>query len=150
MNAWQPVLTLIVAAAALLVSWNYNRSQARIARARLRLDLFEHRMAVYDEVTKYMQHQIEHHGQVEDVTPFLQNVSRAKWLFDESVTLWIEKELLVEVGKLSMSRRTASFMPDGPEKAEKLLAASDAGMHFYDQYRRRDEVFGSFLRIGST
>lgn len=149
MNHWQPILTLFVATAALLVSWGYNRSQARIAKAKLRLDLFEHRMAVYDEVTKYMQHQIGHHGEVEDVTPFLQSVSRTKWLFDESVTRWIEKELLPEVGKLALARQIARSIPDGPEKAQKLLAASAAGTHFYHQYQRRDEVFGQFLKLSS-
>jgi hypothetical protein len=147
MNYWQPILTLIVAAAALGVSWVYNRSQVRIARAKLKLDLFERRLAIYQKVTDYMDHQYTVEAVGVDATPFFQSISSMKWLFDESVERWVYDELMAEVRKMWAAHHEQDNAERGPAKAKAVRAQVTVKQAYHNQYGRRDEVFGPFLRL---
>lgn len=150
MNNWQPILTLIVACAALGVSWFFNRSQARIARAKLKLDLFDRRLVIYQKVTDYMQSQFTVEAVNVDATPFFQSVSSMKWLFDESVENWVYYELMDGVRKMWGAHHDQANALRGPEEVKASTAQVMVKEEFHKLYARRDEVFGPFLKLGGV
>lgn len=156
-----PVLTFVAALFAAGVAVFFGRTQARIARQqaataagaaltaknKLRLDLFDRRMKIYDAVTAYMDEAATSADWRSDASPFFKDVSSARWLFDQSVVDWIQKELMDVVREVKTTQANLMSRSSGPDAYEASVACANAGRKLLAQYERRDDVFRPFMHL---
>jgi hypothetical protein len=83
-TAWLTALTAVIAA------W-IAYQQYRTARHRLRLDLFERRLAVYDSAITLIQSAVRDGNlQTDNVFTFVRDTRQAEFLFDQPVLAYID------------------------------------------------------------
>lgn len=156
-----PVFTFISAVIAAFVAAFFGRVQAKIARQqaataagaaltarnKLRLDLFDRRLKIYDAVTDFMEANLGAADWRSDASPFFREVSAARWLFDQSVVDWIQQELMEVIREVRITQANLESRSTGPDAYEANAASAHAGRKLLAQYARRDEVFRPFMHL---
>lgn len=116
------------------------------ARDKLRLDLYEKRMAVYAAARAALAAVFARN----DLTPteetaYLQGVAGARWLFETEVTQYLQKEFWE---KLCDLHRVAAEMDGMPRSAERQALVDqhlELRKWFLDQYDFMDNLFYPYL-----
>jgi hypothetical protein len=120
--------------------------QARTARNKLRLDLFEKRLAVHEVIRLHIAAVIEDTTGMLSHDEFFLNKSAANWLFDASVNEWIHGELM----PLVAAKQAADLKWKGTH-GDNLLSAvvelTSARTELYNQKDKLNNIFAPFLRL---
>ncbi|WP_426111306.1 hypothetical protein [Pseudomonas sp. DSP3-2-2] len=91
-TAWVTALTTpAIAGLALVIA----RTQARIARNKLKLDLYDRRVVVYDAAKRFListltMQQEQYFAAQQD---YLKGVAGARWLFDEEIQAYLDRDI---------------------------------------------------------
>lgn len=147
-----PGVALIGAGTAAYIAWRFGSIQARLAeqqartaRNKLRLDLFERRLKVYQAVADYLTEVPTWAPGDSRLDEHLPKFAAVRWLFRDDVSNWVYAELLDEVRKYVMDRSALTNRPG--ELAVVALQATAGSMALQKQWQRLGEVFGPYLRL---
>lgn len=147
-QTWLPYLSaLLTPVVALLGIW-IARSQWKTARMKLKLDLFDKRMVVYEAV-RHAIGQIMVHGKTsaEVESAYLIGVTGAKWLFDKEMDKYLNEKLWRLISRL----HTVQFEQIGAPAEERRQAVEkqckvmeEMSIH----WQSIDSKFYPFLSLG--
>lgn len=121
--------------------------QARTARAKLKLDLFEKRIGVYNEVTACLGH-ISRTGNTssENDQRFLVAMHKAKWLFGAEVLSYLEAQLWANMCELHSVSTSLSGMEHSEQRTAKIKTQADLKLWFAKQGKEGlDPLFLPYL-----
>jgi len=140
------VTAVVVPVIALIAAWVAFR-QWQIARNKLKLDLYDKRMAVYDAVRKTLgiatsRGRLSQHDEVE----YLSGIATTKWLFGREVATYLEETLWHKIVDFGL-HNTMSSSPAGDERSRHLQARTEVFRWLVDQYKELDKLCAPYLQL---
>lgn len=122
--------------------------QWRTAQNKLKLDLFERRLFVYEAARDYLG-SIYTSGKTspEAEFKFLSGTRGAKWLFDDTVVQYLDKVLWHKICDLSCIQAELDGMPAGEERVRKIHAGAEIKKWMAEQMGVLDEKFSPYLSL---
>ena len=136
-----PVATLIVGCAVAFIAWQ----QSKVARNKLRLDLFDRRYKVYDATRKFLA-MIVRDATFSDsqLVEFVAGTSDAEFLFGSAVV-----DYLAQIRKRALEMRTHrkvyEHMPVGHEHSRHVQTESDQLLWLSEQITAMTKTFTPYL-----
>lgn len=145
---WTAYMTaIIVPVIALIAAWIAFR-QSEIARRKLKLDLFERRMQVYEVARKTIGVAVRGRSlKPEEEFEYLSGVRSAKWLFDDEVSEYLETTLWEKFVDLDLHNRMSSS-PDPQERVPHVQLRSETLRWLMAQFKELDARLAAYLRLG--
>lgn len=141
------VTALLTPMIAIIAAW-IAYSQWKTARRKLKLDLFEKRLEVYDAARTAIG-QIIVHGKVsaEVESAYLMGIAGAKWLFDKKMVEYLNQELWMIISKLHAVQAEQIGAPQEERRAavQKQFAVLE---EINTQLQSIDSRFYPFLSLG--
>ncbi|WP_341892165.1 hypothetical protein [Variovorax sp. YR752] len=121
---------------------------ARVAQNKLKSDLFERRLAMYNHVYEYidtvLRDKVIDHAKD---SVFLISVRPLGWLTDETVTQFVFKELRAQMIELSRLSRQREVTATGPERLALANLQEEASHKLFSLHERLAKVFEPFMRL---
>lgn len=161
----QPLLTplaaLLGAASATYVTWRFGTIQAEIARQqaatasraaetarkKLKLELFERRLSLYDKIYSFMR-ELPSLPFDTDFTPYFQDVREARWLFEKPLVDWLYMDLFETAKRYQVSKaRGQSLIQSGTVDLAAITEMTGLQTEWTDEYRKLAEHFDPYLRL---
>ncbi|MCL7419985.1 MAG: hypothetical protein M8364_03680 [Methylobacter sp.] len=138
------LLTPIVAVLGSFIAYR----QWRLAQNKLKFDLFDRRLTVY-EAARTLLSSIMTSGKAKDeeVFKFMVSTREAKWLFNESVAEYLDKQLHHKAIDLQTLDAMLEGEPVGEERTKNVHAQAEIKKWFMAQYEVLDEKFSPFLKL---
>lgn len=142
------VSAFLVPVIAVFGAWIAYR-QWRTAQNKLKLDLFEKRMAVYDSVRETLGF-IVTHGKIGlgEQFKYMSGIRSAKWLFDADVAEYLEKTLWEKIVDFELHETMSAGQSNDPERIKHAHAKADTFKWLAAQYAVLDKKFSPFLSLG--
>jgi hypothetical protein len=145
------LLTPTVAALGIYIAyrqWQTSRDQATTDRERLRHDLFDRRLSVYD-AARTLIGTIMSSGTVthEDLMKFLAGTREAKWLFDDDVAKYFDDDMWKNAIDLECLQNELEPLPVGEERMTNVKRQREIKDWFRAQYKVLDSKMGQYLRL---
>ena len=133
--------TLVLGCAIAYVAWQ----QWRIARHRLRLDLFDRRYKIYDATRKFLSI-ILREARFDDsqLFEFYAGTSDAEFLFNSAVVNYLE-QLRKRAVNMRTHQRVYEHMPVGDERSRHVQAEHDDLTWLTDQLTAMTQGFSPYL-----
>lgn len=122
--------------------------QWRTAQNKLKLDLFDRRLVVYEAARDYIS-SVMTSGKTtqEKEFEFLTGTRGAKWLFDDEIVQYLDEELWHKICALGCLQSELDGMPAGEERTKKIHAQADLKKWFVSQMKILDGKFASYLTL---
>ena len=122
--------------------------QAKTARNKLKFDLLEKRMAIYNATAKLLS-KIATAGNSTgpDQFEFYNSVDSAKWLFSDAVHKYVIEEIYKKAVQLQASVETMDGMAVGPQRTKLVEEQRAIKEHLVAQRMVIDEMMDPFLRL---
>ncbi|GEM_PF-425739 len=143
---WTQILVALVTVLGVYIAYQ----QWNTARNKLKLDLFEKRLAVHKAVSIFI-NSIYLHGTVEnkEIDKFIFNTNETKWLFDEDVAIYLKESVLKNADELQRLYDNHKDIPVGEERIRTKNAERQAEIRkwFRSQDKVLDEKFSPFLSM---
>lgn len=118
------------------------------AQNKLKLDLFERRIEIYDTARSFLGGAIGASKVKETlVADFLVDISSARWLLSEEIYEYFEKELSEKVQEVIFFDIEIESLPDGEERTQKVIARAELKRWLLKQRDVLDEKFSPFLQM---
>jgi hypothetical protein len=138
------LLTPTVAVSAVVIGYR----QWRTAQNKLKLDLFEKRLKIYEAVRNLIG-SILRTGKTSPASEseFLQASQGAKWLFGPEVEKYVYGTLWPKVCDLWCLQEELNGLGVGPERTEKANKAADIKKWLLDQTKVLDAKFAPYLKL---
>lgn len=138
---------LLVPVVAILGAYIAYR-QWRLAQNKLKFDLFDRRLKVYEASTALIG-SILASGKAknEEVSKFMAATREAKWLFDSAIAEYLEKELYHKAIDLQRLDAELNGLPIGTERSTNVQYQSYLKKWFNDQFNVLDEKFRPYLQL---
>ncbi len=139
-----PFVAIIAAVFAGMIAYR----QWKTAQDKLKLDLFDRRFAVYDTARNLLA-SIMNMNQLKEgeLIKFLSGTRESKWLLNDEITNFFEKELWVKANKLQTLFIVLDSLPRGQERNENIEKQSELIKWFREQYSVLDQKFEPFLKL---
>lgn len=138
------LLTPTIALLGLVIAGN----QWITARRKLKLDLYDKRLAVYEAVRSSLG-KIVTSGKtsIEIEHEYLVGISGAKWLFGKEIVIFLDKDVWKEITHLTMTQGMTDGAPPSAERSEYLQKAADSKIRLNTYLRSIDEKFLPYLLL---
>lgn len=122
--------------------------QWRTAQNKLKHDLFERRFSVFDSARKLLA-SIMTSGKAnnEELFKFLSGTREAKWLLDDQIAEYLEKELYAKAVHLQCLESELQGLPVGEGRSANIKAQSEIKLWLGKQFEVLDEKFSPYLRL---
>lgn len=116
------------------------------ARDKLRLDLYDRRLAVY-QVARETLGIVFTEGDLkrDDETAYLQGTVRARWLFGKEIEAYLMKEFWPQLADLHCTVSELDGLAPGPERTKLAKKKEEQRKWFYAQEDRMDKLFFPYL-----
>lgn len=139
--------TIAAAIAACITAYVAHR-QERLEQNRLKFDLFERRFRIY-EAAKNLLASIMSSGraQQEDMYKFKVATREAKWLLNNKVAEYLDKQLYYKALYLQTLAAELEGVPVGEERTTNVDKQRDIKLWFDEQFEILDEYFAPFLKL---
>ncbi|MDO9031202.1 MAG: hypothetical protein Q7V09_12260 [Hydrogenophaga sp.] len=122
---WTTYLSAFAAPVLAVVAGWIAYRQYTTARAKLKLDLFEKRIAIYNEVNECLSYVFRNgDSSIENDQRFLEALHQAKWLFGADVVNYLQEVIWPKMGELHCLCANLEGMQDSQERNEKLKSRS--------------------------
>ena len=124
--------------------------QWRTAQNKLKLDLFEKRVLVYEAVRDTLGH-IAAHGSIsqDQQIKYLSGIQTAKWLFDKKVHDYLNETLWHKIVDLELHHKLSSAENRGdPERSKHIHLQAETLKWLVAQYSVLDSKCEKFMAIG--
>lgn len=143
-TTFSALLTPIIAILSVFIAAN----QWITARRKLKLDLYEKRLKVYESVRSTIG-KIVTSGTTDQQTEtdFLIGIAGSKWLFDESMVNYLNVDLWKEIVRLGTIRAMVDGVPQGEESSRLIKEWGESKMSFNYHLQKIDEKFYPFLNL---
>lgn len=143
-SAYFSALTPLVVAA--IAGWIAYR-QMQTARDKLKLDLFDRRMAVYEAVRDAIGAAVTNAKLTQQQEfDFLMGTRSARWLFGEDVAEYINKNFWKKLTELNL-HVAMSDSDDSSERAAHAKGRSEVLQWMTSQYKEFDELCAKYLTL---
>lgn len=140
------VTALVVPVIALIAAWVAFR-QWQIARNKLKLDLFDKRMAVYEVVRKTLGVATSHGKLTQnDELEYLSGIRTAQWLFGPDVSKYLQETLWHKIVDFGL-HNTMSSGPASDERTRHVHARAETFRWLVDQYEELDKICSPYLLL---
>ena len=140
------ILTPIIALIALYIAF----MQAWTAKEKLKLDLFEKRLKVYDVARNFIESIVESgETKEEEKKKFISDTNGSKWLFNDDIRTYFEEQLWKNAIDLEVIKAELEGSLDGNERSNKAQRQGEIIKWFNAQFNVLDEKFSPFLRFES-
>ena len=137
-------LTPIIAILAALIAYR----QWQIARSKLKFDLLDRRMAVYDAAIHFIAGVlIENKVTIESLLRFRAGVRATKWLLNSDIHLYLNTELWDKVREFHHIGKALEGMPVGDERTKKVNRQDEILKWLTGQQDAIDKMFDKYLAI---
>lgn len=139
-----PLIALLAGGFGGYIAWR----QWRTAQDRLRLDLFDKRLPLYEATMKFLASVLTS-GQVDRQRLFDFNsaVREAKWLLNRDIVDYFEKELRPRALRHEAYTEELRAIPVGEERSRMVAEQSELFTWFQNQYDVIDAKFAPFLKL---
>lgn len=139
------LLTPIVAVLGSVIAYR----QWRLAQNKLKLDLFDRRLQVYEAaLTLLASIMTSGKARDEEVRNYLVATREAKWLLNAPIAEYLEKQLYHKAIDLQTLAAELEGVPVGDERSKNVHAQADIKKWIVQQYEVLDEKFAPFLQLG--
>jgi hypothetical protein len=138
-----PIIAVIAAGMGGLIAYR----QWRTAQDRLKLDLFDRRLAIYGALMRFL-NSVQIEGRVDDARlfTFLGDTRNAKWLLSQENDAYFDeiRQKADEDSDIHIQLRT---LPDGEERTRQGHASSAIILWMLDQFKAANPKFAPFLTL---
>lgn len=141
------VTALVLPTIALIAAWIAFR-QSQIARNKLKLDLFDRRMAVYQTVRDTLAIAVTN-GKLaqEDEVKYLVGIRPAQWLFGSEVLKYLDGTLWDKIVDFGLHNAMLEGRPDDEERVKHIHARADNIKWLVAQYKELDKLCERYLSL---
>ncbi|WP_341959263.1 hypothetical protein [Pseudomonas sp. RC10] len=137
-------MTSIVAATGIYIAyrqWDTNRKK-------LKLDLFDRRIAVYDATKSALGEIFATGGTSQDLEMrYLAGIAAAQWLFDQALTSFLKEDIWAELVELSRTEGVLHGAPPGEERTKEIQKNREAKHRLIGYFNSLDDRFAKYLRL---
>jgi hypothetical protein len=138
------LLTPTVAALGIFIAYR----QWRTAQNKLKLDLFERRLAVYEAARGFISSVMTSGKTTQDREfEYLTGIRGAKWLFGDEVVQYLDKVLWHKACDLWCLQEELEGMPPGDERTRKVHAKAEIKKWLIAQLEVLDNKFSPYLKL---
>ena len=122
--------------------------QWRIAQNKLKLDLFDRRISVYEAAMKFLA-SVMTSGKAndEEIFKFMLATREAKWVLNTQVAEYLDKQLYQKANELKTLEAMLEGLPVGDERTSYVHKQREIKEWFLAQYDALDKHFASFLQL---
>jgi hypothetical protein len=118
------------------------------ARNKLKLDLFDRRMVVYECVREALGNAArEGNLSQEEQIAFLSGIQPAKWLFGAEVAIYLEKELWHKIVSLELHNTLSKNNPNEDQRIESIHLRAETMKWLMQQHKEFDELCKPYLTL---
>ena len=145
---WTNYLTALLTPTVAVLGSVIAYRQWRTAQNKLKFELFDRRFSVYDASRNFLA-SIMTSGKAkeEEVFKFLLATREAKWLLNNEVANYLEKELYHKAIDLQTLQDILVGIPVGEERSENVKKQAEIKKWFNAQYEVLDNKFSPFLEL---
>lgn len=145
---WTNYLAALLAPTVAVLGSVIAYRQWRTAQNKLKFELFDRRFSVY-EASRNLLASIITSGKAKDeeVFKFLLATREAKWLLNNEVATYLEKEVYHKAIDLQTLQATLEGVPVGEERSANVKKQAVIKKWFIAQYEVLDEKFSPFLEL---
>ena len=138
------LLTPTIGIAVAYIAWR----QWRTAHDKLKLDLFDRRIAIHGAV-KNLLSSLMTHGKVGDdqLAHFLKGTRQARWLLNSEMVQYFDKEIWTKACHLQELEAILDGLPQGDERSSNVRKQREIRDWLVNQMGIVDEKFDRFLRF---
>jgi hypothetical protein len=145
---WTAYVSALLVPVVALVGAAIAYRQWRVASLKLKFDLFDRRFAVYEAARNLLGSILTSgHAKDEEVFKFLVGTREAKWLLNEQVANYLEKELYFKVIDLQTNQAELQGLPAGEERAALVRRQAEAKKWLMAQHEQLTTLFNPFLQL---
>jgi hypothetical protein len=145
---WAQATALIVISC--LGSWIAFK-QARIAAAKLNLDLYDKRFKVFDAARHFLGQFLVHGAvSVQDINEFSVGTADAVFLFDDEVAGHLDALRKMGVSLNARNKRLSGMDCDDPDRNAVIDQLAVAEQQMSDEFPRVTSLFKPYLKLGSV
>ena len=138
-----PFVALVAGGAGVYVAFRQHRT----ARNKLKFELFEERLKVYDAAMKFLS-SVATHGDftLEDESEFLQATRSARWVFDLDAATFLREQVYFRCARMhALDRSMPAYDPERKAHiAEQLALKEELGQMLSEGL---DAKFASYLQL---
>ena len=145
---WTAYLSALLAPVVAVLGSFIAYRQWRLAQSKLKLDLFDRRLKVYEAATGLIS-SIMTSGKTKDDETFKYMVStrEAKWLLSQEIAVYLDKQLYHKAIDLQTLAAELEGVPIGEVRTKNVHAQADIKKWLMAQYPVLDAQFGPFLHL---
>lgn len=147
---WTAYATALTVPVLAFVGATIAYRQWRTAQNKLKLDLFDKRMRVYQAARDALGH-IASHGKLgnEQQIAYLSGIQEAKWLFGPEVHTYLSETLWHKFVELELHQTMVYDAPtDHPDRSKHIQLKADALRWLIAQYLALDEKCANYMILG--
>ena len=120
----------------------------RTAHNKLKLDLFEKRVAIYQAIMTLLSSVLTHGKAIDEVGwQFMRDTRGAKWLLDGDIARYIEKDLWPQFINLQCLQSELEGVGVGEVRSKNVTQQRDIKIWFGAQYGAVDAMFAPYLKL---
>lgn len=125
-----------------------NQQQADTARQKLRLDLFDRRLVVYEATMKFFA-SVFTSGYVNGspLTEYMTAVRGAKWILDDEIHDYLNKTVYHQALAMQVNNEELKAVPVGPDRSAMAHRNSELMTWFTSQPEALVSMFNKYLRL---
>jgi|SRR3990172_6917781 len=122
--------------------------QFLVSRYRVRMDLYDRRLKVYNAIMKFMRH-VRQHGQADNdqIFELIEQTAESKFLFEGEIKDHIESLYQEALDLHEIHQELDHSLPKGAERSRLAKEMTIHFKHLRDQYKRTDELFLKYLKL---
>jgi biopolymer transport protein ExbB/TolQ len=142
------VTAAAVAAASAASSVFVAYQQWRLAQAKLRLEQFEKRFAVYESTLNFLQEALRNREWPSDGdAEFRRQIETARFLFPDAVADKLTQIRRVIIDMSEAAEAAGDALPDDPERPGFLKQRRDAAYHLRNEIPRLAKIFAPHMKV---
>jgi hypothetical protein len=145
---WTTYLSALLTPTIALLGGFIAYRQWKTAQNKLKMELFERRLAVYDAVTEYLS-LLTGSGRtsLEAEYKFLSGIRGAKWLFDFHISFYLENTFRDQVNRLAVAQAELDGRPVGDERRHIVETIRSTREWLESQREFIDVLFEPYLAL---
>ena len=145
---WLTVLSGLLTPVVALLGLYIALRQWFTSRSKLKLDLFDRRLVIYDAVRSYIAGVMTSGKTSQELEfAFMSDTRGARWLFGVEIVEYIDKTLWPKICQLGCLQAELDDMERGEERNRLINAQSDLKIWLSDQLKVIDDMFARYITL---
>jgi len=146
---WVVVLSALLTPTIAVLASVIAYRQWRTAQNKLKFDLFDRRLKVYEALTSVLGRVLTHGGTTnEDQGAYLEGIQNAKWLFGEEIREYLQNTVWRAIVDLELLESMTNGMTPEPERSARIAKQAELRNWFADQYKHAESLFSKYMSLG--